>query len=154
MPDGESSREPLRLCRLTSRTRAGATRPFFKAEPCGPWVASPLRSSQVGLNRHGERSEAIQGRRAILSTGLSGLTNGADGGGRTRTALRPRDFKSLASTGFATSAWAGLLSHFLSKMKFASSLPAGAKRPAGNDKPHAPSLAIGGWKARPMSQEK
>ena len=31
-------------------------------------------------------------------------TNGADGGGRTRTALRPRDFKSLASTGFATSA--------------------------------------------------
>ena len=29
---------------------------------------------------------------------------GADGGGRTRTALRPRDFKSLASTGFATSA--------------------------------------------------
>jgi hypothetical protein len=30
---------------------------------------------------------------------------GADGGGRTRTALRPRDFKSLASTGFATSAY-------------------------------------------------
>jgi hypothetical protein len=29
---------------------------------------------------------------------------GADGGGRTRTALRPRDFKSLASTSFATSA--------------------------------------------------
>jgi hypothetical protein len=29
---------------------------------------------------------------------------GADGGDRTRTALRPRDFKSLASTGFATSA--------------------------------------------------
>ena len=27
-------------------------------------------------------------------------------------------------------------------------------RSAGNDKPHAPSLAIGGWKARPMSQGK
>ena len=30
--------------------------------------------------------------------------HGADGGGRTRTALRPKDFKSFASTGFATSA--------------------------------------------------
>jgi hypothetical protein len=33
-----------------------------------------------------------------------GHHSGADGGGRTRTALWPRDFKSLASTGFATSA--------------------------------------------------
>ena len=30
--------------------------------------------------------------------------HGADGGGRTRTASRPKDFKSFASTGFATSA--------------------------------------------------
>src|ERR1700722_21039563 len=46
-------------------------------------------------------------------------TDGADGGGRTRTALRPRDFKSLASTGFATSAWSALLSHFAAKMNLA-----------------------------------
>jgi hypothetical protein len=36
---------------------------------------------------------------------------GADGGTRTRTALRPRDFKSLASTGFATSAFSARFFH-------------------------------------------
>jgi hypothetical protein len=42
---------------------------------------------------------------AYLFDGIGDFNcSGADGGGRTRTALRPRDFKSLASTGFATSA--------------------------------------------------
>ena len=39
------------------------------------------------------------------------VCRGADGGGRTRTAVRPRDFKSLASTGSATSAPRRSMSH-------------------------------------------
>ena len=49
---------------------------------------------------------ARMGRGAMPPPTVGGPTqsNGADTGGRTRTALRPRDFKSLASTSFAMSA--------------------------------------------------
>jgi hypothetical protein len=56
-------------------------------ELCGRGVA--------GLSYRRERTGLLLFPRSLF---------GADGGGRTRTASRPRDFKSLASTGFATSA--------------------------------------------------
>ncbi len=48
--------------------------------------------------RHGYRAAPTKNRQPAW------LLNGARGGNRTRTALRPRDFKSLASTSFATRA--------------------------------------------------
>ena len=42
--------------------------------------------------------------RSIRATGGRRGVIGADGGSRTRTEFPPRDFKSLASTGSATSA--------------------------------------------------
>ena len=88
-----------------------------------------------GRWRGGRGSVAMEGKR----TKATRLRNGADGGGRTRTALRPKDFKSFASTSFATPAREACLTNALEKEL--------ASQPAA-------SLAIGGWKARPMSQGK
>ena len=79
------------------------------------------------------------GRGAMPPPTVGGPTqsNGADTGGRTRTALRPRDFKSLASTSFAMSA-AGLAPGERNSRPGRAGqrfrrLPAPARRPPRND---------------------
>ena len=73
-----------------------AGKPFGRDQPRFDEILGSAQPSRRSLGDHGRSSR--QSRAQINAPA------GADGGGRTRTALRPRDFKSLASTGFATSA--------------------------------------------------
>ena len=90
-------------------------------------LVEPLRRGKAGLDEVVERGQAA----ALLARVHDfKAAVGADGGGRTRTASRPRDFKSLASTGFATSAGMRLLSHFRAKMNILAQEPQGNRAKA------------------------
>ena len=66
--------------------------------------AQAARLCRARRERDGEQDES-DGSHGGFSTHAA---SGARGGGRTHMAVRPRDFKSLAYTGFATRAWWGL----------------------------------------------
>src|SRR3546814_13994535 len=79
------------LCAASGEAARGVGRGFGARTSCPPLFPLGQGRAQVAEQRAGRPR--------------SGL--GADGGSRTRTPLRETDFKSAASTGFATSAQIG-----------------------------------------------
>lgn len=109
MGSGESSNRGFHCRRNAPRRALPALHCSPERPDCIGYASSDKAVYERMLGGFVSRDQRLKHRvqDAQSSKGKSGLQFGARGRGRTGTALRPRDFKSLASTCFATRASCG-----------------------------------------------